>query len=64
MASLAEIITAVVIQSSAAAYSHLGVPVELKQPERPATVERIAARPTPAKAVRPEADADAAARRT
>ena len=52
MATLTELVTAMVVHSTAAAYSHLGVAVELKQPERPAPVERTVARVTPAKAVK------------
>ena len=52
MATLTEIVTAMVVHSSAAAYSHLGIAVELKQPERPAPVTRTVARVTPAKALK------------
>lgn len=56
MASLTEIVTAMVVHSSAAAYSHFGVAVEVKQPERPAPVARTVARVTPARAtIRPAA---------
>ena len=58
MATLTEIVTAMVVHSSAAAYSHFGVAVEVKQPERPAPVERSVARVTPAKSVRTHPTAD------
>lgn len=62
MATLTEIVTAMVVHSSAAAYSHFGVPVEVKQPERPAPVARTVARvaPAPLRAVRPASTATAA----
>lgn len=50
MATLTEIVTAMVVHSSAAAYSHFGVAVEVKQPERPVPVARTVARVTPARA--------------
>jgi hypothetical protein len=56
MATLTEIVTAIVVQSSAAAYSHFGVAVELKQPERPVPAVRTVARVTPARAVKPDQD--------
>lgn len=55
MATLTEIVTALVVQSSAAAYSQFGVGLELKQPERPVPAVRTVARVTPAKAVKPAA---------
>ena len=52
MQTLTEIVAAVVVQSSAAAFSHFGVTLDAPhQPEKPAPVERIVARtavPTPA----------------
>jgi hypothetical protein len=50
MATLTEIVTAMVVHSSAAAYSHFGVAVEVKQPERPVPITRTVARVTPARA--------------
>lgn len=44
MHTFTEIVTAVVIHSSAAAYSHFGVPVEAHPVEKPAPVERTVAR--------------------
>lgn len=41
MISLTEVVAAVVVHSSAAAYSHLGVPLESRQIERPAEAERV-----------------------
>ena len=56
MATLTEIVTAMVVHSSAAAYSHFGVAVEVKQPERPAPISRTVARVAPARAsVKPAA---------
>jgi hypothetical protein len=55
MHTFTEIVTAVVIHSSAAAYSHFGVPVEAHQVERPAPTERTVARTT-AKPSTPAAD--------
>lgn len=55
MQTLTEIVAAVVVSSSAAAYSHFGVPMEAHQLERPAPVERTVAR-TAAKRVVPVAD--------
>lgn len=52
MASLTEIVTAMVVHSSAAAYSHFGVAVELKQPERPTPVARTVARAIPARTIK------------
>lgn len=59
MATLTEIVTAMVVHSSAAAYSHFGVAVEVKQPERPAPVARTVARvaPAPLRAVKPASSA-------
>jgi hypothetical protein len=49
MATITEMVTAVVVQSSAAAFSHFGVMLEPTQAERaPPPVERVIAR-TPAK---------------
>lgn len=59
MATLTEIVTAMVVHSSAAAYSHFGVAVEVKQPERPAPVARTVARVVPHRGVRPAADVKA-----
>ncbi|HEY9219189.1 MAG TPA: hypothetical protein VIO94_14160 [Phenylobacterium sp.] len=58
MATLTEIVAAMVVQSSAAAYSHFGVAVELKQPEQPAPAARTVARVVPAKSVKPAAKTD------
>ena len=70
MATLTELVTAMVVHSSAAAYSHFGVAVEVKQPERPVPVARTVARVTPgpnrvvkpASAVKAEDCPDTAAR--
>jgi hypothetical protein len=49
MATITEMVTAVVVQSSAVAFSHFGVMLEPTQVERtPPPVERVIAR-TPAK---------------
>lgn len=53
MATLTEIVTAMVVHSSVAAYSHFGVAVEVKTPERPAPVARTVARVTPPRALKP-----------
>jgi len=55
MQTLTEIVAAVVIHSSAAAYSHFGVPMEAHQIEKPAPIERTVAR-TVSKPVVPVAD--------
>lgn len=55
MQTLTEIVAAVVIHSSAVAYSHFGVPMEAHQIEKPAPAERTVAR-TAAKPVVPVAD--------
>ena len=44
MQTLTEIVAAVVVHSSAVAYSHFGVTIEPHQPERPAAAERKVAR--------------------
>lgn len=41
MVSLTEVVAAVVVHSSAAAYAHLGVPMESRALERPPEVERV-----------------------
>jgi hypothetical protein len=53
MATLTEIVTAMVVHSSAAAYSHFGVAVEVKTPERPAPVARTVSRVSPPKSLKP-----------
>jgi len=55
MQTLTEIVAAVVVHSSAAAFSHFGVPVEAHQIERPADPDRTVARSSP-KPVTPVAD--------
>lgn len=55
MQTLTEIVAAVVVHSSAAAFSHFGVPVEAHQIEKPAAPERTIARTAP-KPVTPVAD--------
>lgn len=56
MQTLTEIVAAVVLHSSAAAYSHFGVTLEAPPPEKPAAVsapaERSVARTSPKKAVK------------
>ena len=47
MQTLTEIVAAVVVSSSAAAYSHFGVTLEAQQVEKPAPAERTIARTTP-----------------
>ena len=47
--TLTEIVAAVVMHSSAAAYSHFGVAVETHQAERPPAAERTVARAHPSK---------------
>lgn len=47
--TLTEIVAAVVMHSSAAAFSHFGVTVEPHQPERPPAAERTVARAQPPK---------------
>lgn len=49
MQSLTEIVAAVVMHSSAAAFSHFGVTVEPHQAERPPAAERTVARAHPSK---------------
>jgi hypothetical protein len=44
MATFTEIIAAMVVQSSAVAYSHFGLTLEPVKAERPAAVERTVAR--------------------
>lgn len=44
MQTLTEIVAAVVVSSSAAAYSHFGVTLDAQQVEKPAPVERTVAR--------------------
>lgn len=41
MVSFTEVVAALVVHSSAAAYAHLGVPIESRQIERPAEAERV-----------------------
>ena len=50
MQTLTEIVAAVVVSSSAAAYSHFGVTLEAQQVEKPAPAERTIARTTPPRA--------------
>jgi hypothetical protein len=59
MATLTEIVTAMVVHSSAAAYSHFGVAVEVKTPERPAPVARTVARVAPPRALKPASAVEA-----
>lgn len=47
MATFTEIVAAVVVQSSAAAYSHFGLTLEPVRAERPPEVERTVARTAP-----------------
>ena len=49
---LKELVAAVVVHSSAAASSHLGVPIEPRAVERPPVSERTVARTPPAKSVK------------
>lgn len=51
MQTLTEIVAAVVVHSSAAAFSHFGVPVEAHQVEKPVPAERTIARSAPVKTV-------------
>lgn len=44
MQSLTEIVAAVVVSSSAVAYSHFGVTLDAQQVEKPAPVQRTVAR--------------------
>jgi hypothetical protein len=44
MQTLTEIVAAVVVSSSAAAYSHFGVTLDAQQVEKPVPVERTVAR--------------------
>ncbi|WP_312165702.1 hypothetical protein [Phenylobacterium sp.] len=46
MQTLTEIVAAVVVSSSAAAYSHFGVALDAQQVEKPAPAERTIARTT------------------
>lgn len=52
MQTLTEIVAAVVVHSSAAAYAHFGVPLEAHQVEKPAPAERTVARTTQRKTVK------------
>lgn len=47
MTTFTELVAAVVVHSSAAAYSHFGVTLEPVQVEHPVPVERTVARTTP-----------------
>jgi hypothetical protein len=49
MTTFTELVAAVVVHSSAAAYSHFGVTLEPMQVEHPVPVERTVARTTPKK---------------
>ncbi len=51
MQTLTELVAAVVVHSSAVAYSHFGVTIEPHQPERPVAAARKVARSTPARSV-------------
>lgn len=53
MATLTELVTAMVVHSSAAAYSHFGVAVEVKTPERPVPAARTVARVVPPRTLKP-----------
>ena len=53
MSALTDVVAAVVMHSSAVAFSHFGVSVEPLQVERPAPAERVIAR-TPRRAARLE----------
>ena len=50
MTTFTELVAAVVVHSSAAAYSHFGVTLEPVRPEHPAPIERTVARTAPKKA--------------
>lgn len=50
MQTLTEIVAAVVVSSSAAAYSHFGVTLDAQQVEKPAPAERTIARTVARKA--------------
>lgn len=52
MTTFTELVAAVVVHSSAAAYSHFGVTLEPIQVERPMPIERTVARTAPPKAVK------------
>lgn len=52
MQTLTELVAAVVVHSSAVAYSHFGVTIEPHQPERPVAAARKVARSTPARSVK------------
>ena len=47
MQTLTEIVAAVVVSSSAAAYSHFGVALDAQRIEGPAPAQRVVARATP-----------------
>lgn len=49
MQTLTEIVAAVVVHSTAAAYAHFGVPLEAHQVEKPVPAERTIARTTVSK---------------
>lgn len=49
MQTLTEIVAAVVVSSSAAAYSHFGVTLDAQQVEKPVPAERTVARTVPRK---------------
>lgn len=51
MQTLTEIVAAVVVHSSAAAYAHFGLPLEAYQVEKPVPAERTIARTAAAKPV-------------
>lgn len=51
MQTLTELVAAVVVHSSAVAYSHFGVTIEPHQPERPVAAARKVARSTPARSI-------------
>ncbi|MDO8408953.1 MAG: hypothetical protein Q7S93_02660 [Phenylobacterium sp.] len=51
MQTLTELVAAVVVHSSAVAYSHFGVTIEPHQPERPVAAARKVARSTAARSV-------------
>lgn len=51
MQTLTEIVAAVVVHSSAAAYAHFGVPLEAHQVEKPVPAERTIARTTAPKPI-------------
>ena len=49
MTTFTELVAAVVVHSSAAAYSHFGVTLEAVRPEHPTPIERTVARSAPKK---------------